>query len=181
MVRTEFKKSMREKDEAKIEVLKAGAIRALSNYMLYESGAKDEKLQGAMKRQSDNAVGDLKSSRNKDSDKWLPKKSEQPIDASQAMPGGVTIPQEMQRDGMSLGFGNEVAVALSFRSAPSNESGPLVEAGEKQEMPWNHMHTCSVWFCWTTNRANDIGKFPAYHLTGEAIRQQAEVSTTVAL
>ena len=65
MVRTEFKKSMHEKDEAKIEVLKAGAIRALSNYMLYESGAKDEKLQGAMKRQSDNAVGDLKSSRNK--------------------------------------------------------------------------------------------------------------------
>jgi len=64
----------------------------------------------------------------------LPKKSEQPIDASQAMPGGVTIPQEMQRDGMTLGFGNEVAVALSFRSAPSNEGGPLVEAGEKQEI-----------------------------------------------
>ena len=63
MVRSEFKKSMHEKDEAKIEVLKAGAIRALSNYMLYESGAKDEKLQGAMKRQSDDAVGDLKSSK----------------------------------------------------------------------------------------------------------------------
>ena len=55
MVRSEFKKSM--------QVLKAGAIRALSNYMLYESGAKDEKLQGAMKRQSDDAVGDLKSSK----------------------------------------------------------------------------------------------------------------------
>ena len=65
MVRSEFKKSMHEKDEAKIEVLKAGAIRALSNYMLYESGAKDEKLQGAMKRQSDDAVGDLKSSKRK--------------------------------------------------------------------------------------------------------------------
>ena len=59
MVRTEFKKSMDEKDEAKIEVLKAGAIRALSNYMLYESGAKDEKLRGAMKRQSDDAVGQI--------------------------------------------------------------------------------------------------------------------------
>ena len=65
MVRSEFKKSMHEKDEAKIEVLKAGAIRALSNYMLCESGAKDEKLQGAMKRQSDDAVGDLKSSNSK--------------------------------------------------------------------------------------------------------------------
>ena len=61
MVRAEFKKSMHEKDEAKIEALKAGAIRALSNYMLYESGAKDEKLQGAMKRQSDDALGDLQS------------------------------------------------------------------------------------------------------------------------
>ena len=61
MVRAEFKKSMHEKDEAKIEALKAGAIRALSNYMLYESGAKDEKLQGAMKRQSDDAIGDLQS------------------------------------------------------------------------------------------------------------------------
>ena len=61
MVRAEFKKSIHEKDEAKIEALKAGAIRALSNYMLYESGAKDEKLQGAMKRQSDDALGDLQS------------------------------------------------------------------------------------------------------------------------
>ena len=61
MVQAEFKKSMHEKDEAKIEALKAGAIRALSNYMLYESGAKDEKLQGAMKRQSDDALGDLQS------------------------------------------------------------------------------------------------------------------------
>ena len=59
MVRSEFKKSMNERDEAKIEGLKAGAIRALSNYMLYESGAKDEKLRGAMQRQSDDAVGSI--------------------------------------------------------------------------------------------------------------------------
>lgn len=59
MVRTEFKKSMDETNEAKIGVLKAGAIRALSNYMLYESGAKVEKLRGAMKKQSDDAVGQL--------------------------------------------------------------------------------------------------------------------------
>mmetsp|Transcript_9891 Transcript_9891/g.19904 ORF Transcript_9891/g.19904 Transcript_9891/m.19904 type:complete len:109 (-) Transcript_9891:1631-1957(-) len=63
MVRTEFMKSVEEKDEAKIEVLKAGAIRALSNYMLYESGAKDEKLRGAMKRQSDDAVGQISGGR----------------------------------------------------------------------------------------------------------------------
>lgn len=66
MVRTEFKNSMYEKDEAKIEVLKAGAIRALSNYMLYESGAKDEKLRGAMKRQSDDAVGQISSDKDQD-------------------------------------------------------------------------------------------------------------------
>lgn len=34
----------------KIEVLKAGAVRALSNYMLYESGRKDKKLEKAMNR-----------------------------------------------------------------------------------------------------------------------------------
>ncbi len=53
MVRGEFSKNKDVKDEAQIEVLKAGAIRALSNYMLYESGAKDEKLGSAMNKFND--------------------------------------------------------------------------------------------------------------------------------
>lgn len=54
MVRGEFSKYKDEKDEAKIEALKAGAIRALSNYMLYESGSKDKKLGKAMNSFNDN-------------------------------------------------------------------------------------------------------------------------------
>lgn len=50
VVKLEFSKNKNEKDEDKIESLKAGAIRALSNYMLYESGGKDEKLGKAMKK-----------------------------------------------------------------------------------------------------------------------------------
>ena len=50
MVRSEFGKNKDVKDETQIEVLKAGAIRALSNYMLFESGGKDKKLGGAMKK-----------------------------------------------------------------------------------------------------------------------------------
>ena len=46
----EFGKNKNENDEAKIEVMKAGAIRALSNYMLYESGAKDQTLGKAMNK-----------------------------------------------------------------------------------------------------------------------------------
>jgi hypothetical protein len=50
MVKGEFAKNKTVKDAAQIEVLKAGAIRALSNYMLYESGSKDTKLGTAMKK-----------------------------------------------------------------------------------------------------------------------------------
>lgn len=50
----EFGKGRLEKDEQKIEALKANAIRALSNYMLYESGTKDVKLGKAMKKFNDN-------------------------------------------------------------------------------------------------------------------------------
>mmetsp|Transcript_10965 Transcript_10965/g.15959 ORF Transcript_10965/g.15959 Transcript_10965/m.15959 type:complete len:106 (-) Transcript_10965:96-413(-) len=66
-VKAEFGKHKGVKDEAQIEVLKAGAIRALSNYMLYESGAKDEKLGSAMNkfnestRTGNNRNGDEKS------------------------------------------------------------------------------------------------------------------------
>jgi hypothetical protein len=48
MVRGEFAKHKDEKDEARIEGLKSGAIRALSNYMLFASGTKDDKLGKAM-------------------------------------------------------------------------------------------------------------------------------------
>ena len=61
MVRGEFSKNMHEKDEAKIEMLKAGAIRALSNYMLYESGAKDQKLGKAMSNFNENTRKEMQS------------------------------------------------------------------------------------------------------------------------
>lgn len=50
MVRAEFAKSKGVTNEVEIEALKAGAIRALSNYMLYESGSKDKKLGSAMNK-----------------------------------------------------------------------------------------------------------------------------------
>ena len=50
MVRLEFQKHKDETDLEKIEIHKASAIRALSNYMLYESGVKDQKLGKAMKK-----------------------------------------------------------------------------------------------------------------------------------
>ena len=53
MVRHEFYKGKDEKDPEKIDALKANAIRALSNYMLYESGSKDMKLGKAMKKFND--------------------------------------------------------------------------------------------------------------------------------
>jgi hypothetical protein len=53
MVNSEFRKHQKETDEGKIEILKASAIRALSNYMLYESGIKDKKLDNAMRKFND--------------------------------------------------------------------------------------------------------------------------------
>ena len=43
-----FKLHDREEDPTKIETLKSNAIRALSNYMLYQSAQKDTHLQKAM-------------------------------------------------------------------------------------------------------------------------------------
>mmetsp|Transcript_26359 Transcript_26359/g.38930 ORF Transcript_26359/g.38930 Transcript_26359/m.38930 type:complete len:100 (+) Transcript_26359:133-432(+) len=60
MVRSQFEKSRNEKDPATIENLKANAVRGLSNYMLYESGVKDEKLSKAMTKFNDNAIKDAK-------------------------------------------------------------------------------------------------------------------------
>eukprot|EP00521_Asterionellopsis_glacialis_P002470 CAMPEP_0195257270 /NCGR_PEP_ID=MMETSP0706-20130129/6722_1 /TAXON_ID=33640 /ORGANISM="Asterionellopsis glacialis, Strain CCMP134" /LENGTH=69 /DNA_ID=CAMNT_0040310453 /DNA_START=144 /DNA_END=353 /DNA_ORIENTATION=+ len=56
MVKGEFRKGKEETDEHKIEALKANAVRALSNYMLFESGAKDSKMSKAMDRNVQDAV-----------------------------------------------------------------------------------------------------------------------------
>ena len=49
-VRSQFEASRHETNEAKIEALKANAVRALSNYLLYQSSQKDEQLKQAIKR-----------------------------------------------------------------------------------------------------------------------------------
>jgi hypothetical protein len=67
MVRSEFSKNQKEKDPTKIEALKAGAIRALSNYMLYESGTKDQKLGKAMNTFNDNTRKEIKNDKDTNS------------------------------------------------------------------------------------------------------------------
>ena len=52
-VRTQFQAGRGESDPVKIENLKANAVRALSNYMLYQSAQKDTQLRQAMKDQVD--------------------------------------------------------------------------------------------------------------------------------
>jgi len=47
-VRTQFEKHRNETDPTIIEAQKANAVRALANYMLFESGAKDKQLSKAM-------------------------------------------------------------------------------------------------------------------------------------
>jgi len=47
-VRQQFKLNAQEKNPTKLEELKSNAIRALSNYMLYQSAQKDKCLQQAM-------------------------------------------------------------------------------------------------------------------------------------
>jgi len=59
LVKNEFRKHQKETDETKIEALKATAIKALSNYMLYESGSKDKKLDKAMKKFNDDTRKNL--------------------------------------------------------------------------------------------------------------------------
>uniref|UniRef100_A0A6U5DHJ5 Complex 1 LYR protein domain-containing protein n=1 Tax=Corethron hystrix TaxID=216773 RepID=A0A6U5DHJ5_9STRA len=58
LVRSEFHKSKDVKDEIQVEQLKNNAIRALSNYMLYESGSKDSKLGTAMHKFNDDVRRD---------------------------------------------------------------------------------------------------------------------------
>ena len=49
-VRSQFKDNRDETDPHKVEVYKANAVRALSNYMLFQSAQKDPQLQQAMKQ-----------------------------------------------------------------------------------------------------------------------------------
>ena len=51
MVRTPFESNRHETDPEKMEAAKANAVRALSNYMLLESGSKDPRIKQAMKEQ----------------------------------------------------------------------------------------------------------------------------------
>ncbi|CAN0051491.1 unnamed protein product [Heterosigma akashiwo] len=67
----EFRKNKDEKDEAKIEALKANAVRALSNYLVLESGMKDAQLKtrmdSAIQKSQDKRVNDISSSSTKKS------------------------------------------------------------------------------------------------------------------
>ena len=54
MVRSQFQANRHEKNATKVEALKADAVRALSNYMLYQSAQQDNQLQAAMKEQIKN-------------------------------------------------------------------------------------------------------------------------------
>eukprot|EP00534_Pseudo-nitzschia_fraudulenta_P006862 CAMPEP_0201192000 /NCGR_PEP_ID=MMETSP0851-20130426/143694_1 /ASSEMBLY_ACC=CAM_ASM_000631 /TAXON_ID=183588 /ORGANISM="Pseudo-nitzschia fraudulenta, Strain WWA7" /LENGTH=106 /DNA_ID=CAMNT_0047478215 /DNA_START=146 /DNA_END=466 /DNA_ORIENTATION=- len=47
-VRMQFKARAKEEDATKIEAFKSDAVRALSNYMVYQSAQKDTHLQKAM-------------------------------------------------------------------------------------------------------------------------------------
>eukprot|EP00934_Nitzschia_sp_Nitz4_P006745 Nitzschia sp. Nitz4//scaffold5_size260463//231421//231858//NITZ4_001024-RA/size260463-augustus-gene-0.42-mRNA-1//-1//CDS//3329555466//6735//frame0 len=59
-VRSQFEANRGETDAGKIQAYKANAVRALSNYMLYQSAQKDTQLQHAMKEQVANATKDQK-------------------------------------------------------------------------------------------------------------------------
>jgi len=51
MVRGEFRKHAGETDPQALDALRANAVRALSNYMLFESGARDPKVKKRMDEQ----------------------------------------------------------------------------------------------------------------------------------
>uniref|UniRef100_A0A7S2CG24 Complex 1 LYR protein domain-containing protein n=1 Tax=Florenciella parvula TaxID=236787 RepID=A0A7S2CG24_9STRA len=55
MVTTEFRKHADVTDEKELEALRANAVRALSNYMVYESSSKDPRLKAKINREN---VGD---------------------------------------------------------------------------------------------------------------------------
>ena len=53
MIKAEFVKNKNEKDEVKIAEQKNAAIRALSNYLLYSSAQKDDRLAANVYRKTD--------------------------------------------------------------------------------------------------------------------------------
>jgi hypothetical protein len=57
-VRQQFRQHKNETNEAQIEVLKANAVRGLSNYMLFQSAKKDDHLKKAMTDQVTNVKRD---------------------------------------------------------------------------------------------------------------------------
>ena len=63
-VRSQFDAGRRETDPVKIDNLKSNAVRALSNYMLYQSARKDVQLQQAMKDQIANVKKEGKKENN---------------------------------------------------------------------------------------------------------------------
>ncbi|KAG7360837.1 complex 1 LYR family protein [Nitzschia inconspicua] len=65
-VRQQFQQHQNETNEAQVEVLKANAIRALSNYMLFQSAQKDGHLKKAMTDQVSNVKRRDRSSNNDD-------------------------------------------------------------------------------------------------------------------
>ncbi|TMW69321.1 hypothetical protein Poli38472_001477 [Pythium oligandrum] len=56
LIRREFEKGRHETDPEKIEVLKANAVRGLSNYLMMANSSKDKNLQAAMKNSSEAAA-----------------------------------------------------------------------------------------------------------------------------
>jgi hypothetical protein len=60
-VRMQFEANANERDEEKLEAMKANAVRGLANYMLFESGSKDAQLSKAMAKFHDTAVKDANS------------------------------------------------------------------------------------------------------------------------
>ena len=63
-VRSQFKANMNETNEQQIEIYKANAIRALSNYMLYQSAQKDPQLQQAMNKKNKKTSSNTKENDN---------------------------------------------------------------------------------------------------------------------
>jgi hypothetical protein len=59
-VRSQFQANRQLTDPVQIENVKANAIRAVSNYMLYQSAQKDVHMQQAMKDQVDRVKKDAK-------------------------------------------------------------------------------------------------------------------------
>lgn len=60
-MRIEFDKHAKETDPQQIEIQKANAVRALANYMLFESASKDSKVKKAMDTYHATSVDELNS------------------------------------------------------------------------------------------------------------------------